>query len=54
VTTPVRNLASGVGVAVLLAAIGIVPTIAGVSTWKWVLGILGLMLFMLGERRGRT
>jgi hypothetical protein len=43
----------GVGVAVGLAAVGIVPTVAGVSTWKWLLGVLGLLLFVLGERRDR-
>jgi hypothetical protein len=53
VTTPGRNLAFGAGVAVGLAAMAVVPTIAGVSTWKWVLGVLGVALFVLAERRGR-
>jgi hypothetical protein len=51
VTTPVRNLVFGVGVAVGLATIVIVPTIAGVSTWKWLLGVLGLVLILRAERR---
>jgi len=51
VTNPVRNLVFGVGVAVGLASIVIVPTIAGVSTWKWLLGVLGLVLFVRAERR---
>jgi hypothetical protein len=54
VTTPVRNLALGVGVAVGLATVAIVPTIAGVSTWKWVLGVLGIVLFVRAERRDRA
>jgi hypothetical protein len=54
VTTPVRNLVSGAGIAVVLAALAIVPRIAGVSTWKWALGVLGIVLFVLGERRGRA
>jgi hypothetical protein len=54
VTTPVRNVVCGVGVAVVLASVGIVPTVAGVSTWKWLLGVLGLLLFVLGERRDRA
>jgi hypothetical protein len=54
VTTPVRNLLFGVGVAVGLATIAIVPTIAGVSTWKWLLGVMGLVLFVRGERRDRA
>lgn len=33
--------------AVLLA----VPEIAGVATWKWVLGAIGLALFRAGSRR---
>jgi hypothetical protein len=52
--TPVRNLALGVGIAVVLAAIAIGPTIAGVSLWKWALGVLGVVLFVLAERRSRT
>jgi len=44
----------GVAFAVGLATFAIVPTIAGVSTWKWVLGVLGVVLFVLAERRGRA
>jgi hypothetical protein len=54
VTTPVRNLMLGGGVAAGLAIIAIVPRIAGVDTWKWVLGVLGVVLFVLAERRGRA
>jgi hypothetical protein len=54
VRTPVRNLVFGVGIAMGLATIAIVPTIAGVSTWKWLLGVLGLVLFVRAERRDRA
>ena len=49
-TTPVRNVALGAGVAVGLATVAIVPTIAGVATWKWVLAVLGLGLFGRARR----
>jgi hypothetical protein len=45
VATPVRNLVSGGAVAALLAIVMLVPTVAGVSTWKWVLGLVGLLVW---------
>ena len=39
-------LIAGAG-AVLLA----VPTIFGVETWKWALGVLGAVLFVVAGRR---
>ena len=54
VTTPAQNVVFGLGVAVGLAIIAIVPTIAGVSTWKWALCVLGIVLFVFGERLGRA
>jgi hypothetical protein len=50
VTTPVRNVVLGASVAVGLASVAIVPTIAGVATWKWVLAVLGLVLFGRARR----
>ena len=41
-----RNFAGAIGVAVLLALPLVVPTIARVDTWKIVLGILGLVIFV--------
>ena len=52
-TTPLRNLVIGLGTAVVLTAVAIVPTVAGISTWKLVLGLLGIALFVLAERWGR-
>jgi hypothetical protein len=50
VTTPVRNVLLGASVAVGLATVAIVPTIAGVATWKWVLAVVGLGLFGRARR----
>jgi hypothetical protein len=44
----------GASVAAGLATIAIVPTVAGISTWKWVLGFLGIVLFALAERQARV
>jgi hypothetical protein len=48
-----KRLSLGLAVAAVPAIVVFVPTIAGVSTWKWVLGIVGLMIFMLAGRQGR-
>ena len=42
----ILNLVGGLGLAVLLAAPFVVPTIAGISTWKYVLGAVGLWVFV--------
>jgi len=47
----VRRILIGLGVAILLAAIGVTPTIAGVATWKFVLAAFGVALFILAERQ---
>jgi hypothetical protein len=52
--TPIfKRLGLALGVAAVPTIVVFVPTIAGVSTWKWVLGIVGLMIFMLAGRQGR-
>jgi hypothetical protein len=33
------------------AALAAVPTILGVATWKWVLGTIGLAIFVSAGRR---
>jgi hypothetical protein len=40
-------------VAAVLALLMAVPRLAGVETWKWVLGIAGLALFLAGGVQGR-
>lgn len=40
------NLVGGLVVAVLLAAPFIFPTIAGVATWKVIMGFAGLWIFV--------
>jgi hypothetical protein len=51
-TSPVRNLVGGSGVAALLAILLATPSIAGISSWKIVLAGIGLLLFMLSYGRG--
>jgi hypothetical protein len=41
-----RNLAWGFAVAALLAGPFIVPTIGGIATWKVILGVAGLWIFV--------
>jgi hypothetical protein len=43
---PARNLAAGLAVAVLLSAPFIVPFVAGIATWKIILGVAGLWIFV--------
>ena len=45
-----RNIALGATVAILLAFTTVVPTIRGVSTWKYVLAAIGVLLFVLAGR----
>jgi hypothetical protein len=47
----IRNVAGGLAVAVILAAPFIVPAIAGIATWKYVMGALGLGIFVFGGMR---
>ena len=42
----VRNFAGAIGTALLLALPLVVPTIARIETWKIVLGIAGLIIFV--------
>ncbi len=38
-------------IAAVAAALLVIPEIAGVATWKWVLGVIGLALFRAGSRK---
>lgn len=49
-TPPVRNLVFGGGTATLLALVMLVPSLGGVSTWKWALAAVGLVLFVFAGR----
>jgi hypothetical protein len=53
VTPTLKRLTLALAVAAVPTILVFVPTIAGVSTWKWVLGIVGLMIFVLAGRQGR-
>ena len=48
---PVIRIAAGLAFAVVAAALVAVPSILGVATWKWVLGIIGLAIFVSAGRR---
>ena len=47
----VIRAAAALGLAAIAAALMVVPTILGVATWKWVLGALGLVIFVSAGRR---
>jgi len=47
----VRTTIIGAVTAIVLAFVVAVPTVYGVSTWKYVLGAIGLVLFLLGGRK---
>ena len=49
-THPAVRLASGLALALGLVLPFVVPTIAGIATWKVVLGVLGAALFIAGSR----
>jgi hypothetical protein len=53
VPTLIARLAWGVAAAAVLAALLAVPRVAGVETWKWVLGVVGLVVFLAGGVRRR-
>ena len=44
---PLRNLLLGATGATTIALLFIVPTLGGVSTWKYVLAVLGAALFIV-------
>jgi hypothetical protein len=46
----VARLTVGILVAVAAAVLAAVPTIAGISTWKVLLGVVGLALFIIAGR----
>jgi hypothetical protein len=51
--SPARTLLMGGAIAVAGALVGIVPRIGGIDTWKIVLGVLGLALFISAGREPR-
>jgi hypothetical protein len=42
----IGNLLGGLVVAILLAAPFVVPSIAGIATWKIIMGAIGLVIFV--------
>ena len=49
-----RRIVVGTGTAVALAFSVAVPSMYGISTWKYVLAAIGLMLFVLAARDAST
>ena len=45
-----RTLGAGLGVAMVIALTMAIPTVGSLSTWKIVLGVIGLVIFV---RTGR-
>lgn len=50
---PYKLLLGGAAVAIVAALVGIVPRIGAVETWKIVLGLAGLALFIVAGRERR-
>jgi hypothetical protein len=51
--SPARTLLAGAAIAIVVALIGIVPRVGGIDTWKIVLGLAGLALFISAGRESR-
>ena len=49
-----RSIILGSCAAIVMAFTLAVPHVYGVSTWKYVLAAIGLMLFFLADRDGST
>jgi hypothetical protein len=47
-TSRVQNIVGGVAIATVIAVVVMVPSFRGISTWKYVLGVIGLVLFICG------
>jgi hypothetical protein len=39
------------GIAILIALLLAVPSIGGIDTWKWILGVVGLALILRAGRK---
>jgi hypothetical protein len=53
-TSPIQNILAGTAAATLIALLIAVPTLGGISTWKVVLAVIGLLLFTLSGGRRPT
>lgn len=54
VPAPLVRLSLGILVAIVAAILALVPAIGGISTWKIVLGMIGVALFVIAglDRKG--
>jgi hypothetical protein len=51
---PARRIILGAAIAIVLAFTVAVPTIRGISTWKYLLAAIGVMLFLAAGRDRST
>lgn len=51
---PMRTIIIGALTAAALAFVVAVPSVGGISTWKYILGAIGLALFVLAGRNPST
>lgn len=47
---PLRNIVFGMAVAAVLAFMAVVPAVRGISTWKYVLAAIGVVLIVRAGR----
>jgi hypothetical protein len=47
VVPPLARVSLGILLAAVAAILALVPTIGGISTWKVVLGVIGVALFVI-------
>jgi len=52
--SPARNILAASGLAMVPALLLAVPAIGGISSWKILLGAVGLILFIRSSRRAET
>ncbi len=46
-----RDIVGGLVIAIAIAVAIVVPSIRGISTWKYLLAVVALVLFVLAEKR---
>jgi hypothetical protein len=51
--SPAKRVLTGAAIAIIVALMGIVPRIGRIDTWKIVLGLLGVALFIVAGREPR-
>jgi hypothetical protein len=52
--TAVSRLLIASGIATVIALLLAVPSVWGIETWKWIMGVIGLALIILAGRKDRS